>query len=161
MNRPRRTERRRRLRDTRMRDGADHAGFQSRPPTAPIQVLFVARLRRFRDSVAYFTRLLGYSVRTADSVASALIVLRRAPVDIVVVEEEQDVLLLLTTLQTQSRVDILVIVIALVLTTEDSTRWIQMGAFSCVPKPFDLRTYRYALAHAATALRARRGETTM
>lgn len=159
MNRPQRTGRRRRLRAARMRDSADYAELQNRPPTAPIHVLFVARLRRFRDSVAYFTRLLGYSVRTVDSVASALTVLRRAPVDIVVVEEEQDVPLLLTTLHAQGWVDVLVIVIALVLTTEDTARWSQMGAFSCVPKPFDLRTYRSSLVQAAAEIRARRGET--
>ena len=156
MNRPHRIRHRQTLSVKQTRRSADQRRSHGRTTQASIHVLFVARLRSLRDAVAYFTRLLGYTVRTVDSVASALIVLRRTPVDIVVVEEEQDVPVLLMTLHAQGRSEVLVIVIALVMTTEDAARWSTMGLFHCIPKPFDLRTYRHALAHATTEIHARR-----
>ena len=98
MNRPNRIRHRQTLSVKQTRRSADQRRSHGRTTQASIHVLFVARLRSLRDAVAYFTRLLGYTVRTVDSVASALIVLRRTPVDIVVVEEEQDVPVLLMTL---------------------------------------------------------------
>ncbi len=100
MNRRSRSARGRRLSVVRTRREIDDAEKRYRPLLASIQVLFVAGNRGFRDTVAYFTHLLGYTAHTADSVTSALTVLRRVPVDIMVVEEEPDVPVLVTTLAT-------------------------------------------------------------
>jgi len=156
MNRGARSARSRQLSVARTRRETDHAEERCRRRLASIQVLFVAGNCGFRATVAYFTHLLGYTAHTADAVTSALTVLRRVPVDIIVVEEEQDVPVLSTTLSAQGHVDVLVIPIALVITQEDIARWRERGAFSCIPKPFDLGTYRTALMVAATEMCARR-----
>ncbi len=156
MNRGAPSARERRSSVIRRRREIDDAEKRYRPLLASIRVLFVAGNRGFRDTVAYFTHLLGYTAHTADSVTSALTVLRRVPVDIMVVEEEPDVPVLVTTLATLGHVDVLVIPIAVVITQEDAARWRERGAFSCIPKPFDLGTYRTALLDAATEVCARR-----
>ncbi len=61
-----------------------------------------------------------------------------------------------TGLATLGHVDVLVIPIAVVITQEDAARWRERGVFSCIPKPFDLGTYRTALLVAATEICARR-----
>lgn len=156
MNRGACSARERRSSVIRRRREVAHIEKQYKPLLASIQVLFVARNRGFRDTVAYFTHLLGYTAHTADSVTSALTMLRRVPVDIMVVEEEPDVPVLLSTLAALGHVNVLVIPIALVITKEDAARWRERGAFSCIPKPFDLGTYRTALLVAATEICARR-----
>jgi DNA-binding NtrC family response regulator len=147
-----------RWRQLRTRHEAGRVGAIRRPPVLPAHVLFVADLCSYRNAVAYFTRLLGYPVRAMASVEEVITMLPLAPVDIVVVEEELDVQGLLATLRTQGRSDVLVIVVALVLTPEDTARWMQQGAFHCLPKPFDLRTYRIAVEQATAELRARWGK---
>lgn len=118
-------------------------------------MLFVATPRAFRESVAYFTRLLGHTIDTVASVASALRVLRRALVDIVVVDDDLDVPALLAALHQPDGQAALVIVITVAVTEAEIVHWEQAGAFTYVPKPFDLRTYRLALERAVAAVRAR------
>jgi hypothetical protein len=43
--------------------------------SAPVEIVFVATPRSFRQSVAYFTQLLGYPLRTTGSVRAALALL--------------------------------------------------------------------------------------
>lgn len=130
-------------------------GRSRRSPRASIHVLFVATPRAFRESVAYFTRLLGLTIDTVASVAAALIVLTGDSVDIVVVDDELDVLTLLTAVQQLEGREVLVIVITVAVTYAELARWERMGVFACVPKPFDLRTYRLVLERAVTTVRAR------
>jgi DNA-binding NtrC family response regulator len=105
--------------------------------------------------MAYFTRLLGHTIDTVASVASALTVLTRDAVDIIIVDDDLDVPALLTAVQQPGGPAVLVIVITVAVTEAEIVHWEQTGAFACVPKPFDLRAYRRALERAVAAVRAR------
>jgi len=130
------------------------------PPEAPVQVLFVATPRTFRESVAYFTRLLGHPIQTVASIQSALAVLNHEEVDIVVVEEDLDALTLLAKIQRHGWHHLLVIVMAVAVTDADVSRWERAGAYACLHKPFDLRAYRHTLERAVVEVRARRATMT-
>jgi DNA-binding NtrC family response regulator len=127
-----------------------------RPQEAPVHVLFVAKPRAFRESVAYFTRLLGLKIDVVVSVAAALIVLTRDMVDIVVVDDDLDVAAVLAALHQSGGLEVVVIVITVAVTKAEIARWERTGVFACVPKPFDLRTDRLVLERAVAAVRARR-----
>ncbi|NOT57328.1 MAG: hypothetical protein HOP18_22220 [Deltaproteobacteria bacterium] len=125
----------------------------ARAPQAPVHVLFVATPRAFRESVAYFTRLLGLTIDTVASVAAALIVLTREIVDIVVVDDDLEVSSVLAGVQQRSGPRVLVIVLTVAVTEAEIEQWERAGVFACVPKPFDLRTYRLVLERAVAAVR--------
>lgn len=136
------------------------AGRTCRSPEVPVHVLFVAKPRAFRESVAYFTCLLGHAISTVASVAAALTVLTRDAVDIVVVDDDLDVPALLAAVHQAGGPEVLVLVITVAVTKAEMVRWAQAGAFACVPKPFDLRAYRLALERAVAAVRTRRARGT-
>jgi DNA-binding NtrC family response regulator len=119
-------------------------------------VLFVAAPRTFRDSVAYFTRLLGHPIRTTGSVRAALAVLRHEAVDIVVIDDALDARALLADIQARGWHQLRVIVMTVVVTAADRTRWITVGAYTCLEKPFALGAYRQTLERAIEEVRTHR-----
>ena len=124
--------------------------------SAPIEILFVATPRSFRQSVAYFTELLGHPLRTTGSVRAALALLRQEAIDIVVIEDALDARLLLADKQQHGWNDLLVIVMTVVVTEADRHRWLTAGAYACLEKPFTLGAYRHVLEHAVEEIRRRR-----
>lgn len=120
-----------------------------------VHVLLVATPRTFRESVAYFTRLLGLTSTAVASVATAVLVLNRIVVDMVVVDDALDVPTVLAAVQQPGRPAVLVIVITVAVTVPDLARWARIGVFACLPKPFDLRTYRQVVDRAVAVVRAR------
>lgn len=133
-----------------------NSGSRTLPPSAPVPVLFVATPRTFRESVAYFTRLLGHPIRTTGSVRAALAVLRHEAVAIVVIDDVLGAHPLLADIQARGWHHLLVIVMTVVVTAADRTRWITAGAYACLEKPFALGAYRQTLERAIEEVRARR-----
>ncbi len=128
----------------------------SHSPSAPIEILFVATPRSFRQSVAYFTELLGHPLRTTGSVRAALALLRQEAIDIVVIEDTLDARLLLADKQQHGWNDLLVIVMTVVVTEADRDRWLRAGAYACLEKPFTLGAYRHVLERAVEEIRKRK-----
>ena len=147
--RTRRPLRRRTIDDTPTAD-------RSHAPSAPVEIVFVATPRTFRQSVAYFTQLLGHPLRTTGSVRAALALLRHEAVDIVVIDDVLDARLLLANRQQHGWNDLLVIVMTVVVTEADRDRWLTAGAYACLDKPFTLGAYRQALERAVAETRTRR-----
>ena len=125
-------------------------------PSAPVEIVFVATPRSFRQSVAYFTQLLGHPLRTTGSVRAALALLRYEAVDIVVIDDALDARLLLANRQQHGWNDLLVIVMTVVVTEADRNRWLTAGAYACLEKPFTLGAYRQAVERAVEDIRTRR-----
>ena len=147
--RPRRPIRRLTLNDT-------HPEDRHHSPSAPVEIVFVATPRSFRQSVAYFTQLLGHPLRTTGSVRAALALLRYEAVDIVVIDDALDARLLLANRQQHGWNDLLVIVMTVVVTEADRNRWLTAGAYACLEKPFTLGAYRQAVERAVEDIRTRR-----
>jgi len=122
-----------------------------------VSVLLVATPRQLRDTVAYFTRLLGHRIRTVASLPTALTTLERVPIDIVVADEDVGGLTLCRRIRRRAAWQhIYVVVLALLTTDEDIARCHAAGADACLRKPFDLKAYRQALETAVTEVMRRR-----
>jgi CheY-like chemotaxis protein len=122
-----------------------------------VSVLLVATPRQLRDTVAYFTRLLGHRIRTVASLHTALTTLERVPIDIVVADEDVGGLTLCRRIRRRAVWrHMYVVVLALLPTDADIARCHAAGADACLRKPFDLKAYRQALEMAVTEVMRRR-----
>lgn len=122
-----------------------------------MSVLLVATPRQLRDTVAYFTRLLGHRIRTVASLHTAVTTLERLPIDIVVADEDVGGLTLCRRIRRRAAWrHMYVVVLAIIATEADTARCEAVGADACLRKPFDLKAYREALETAISEVMRRR-----